>query len=210
MQWLVLCACVLGCSSTDLATADADVGSVTDRTDPTPTETPTVTDDTAVPVQVDYWSLGGTLAVLQGEVQLAETALVTRTWSAVPEALCSYDVPVLQASSGTLDDPDVVALGWWTVDLGEATGDAGCEPWPARTLELGLGPIDERLDPGLDAQGWVASSVQGLYLREAAGPLYLVGVAGTAAQLRGEQPAFAAAPLDGLFQLHTVILLDLP
>ncbi len=211
----ILILAVVGCSTNSLgigarsaSQGAEDVDSSTNATEPGAADTGISLDELAMPT---FWSIDGELAVLAGEIDAASSSAVVRTWDDMSQAVCAYELTVESSTPAAFDDPDVVMFGWWTLNLSLGIADdARCPDWPATELTLGIGEYDARLDPALHAHGWSSSSVYGLYLQQADGPLYLVGVSGTTAQLDGDQPSEVLAPPgDGIYELHSVVLLDL-
>jgi hypothetical protein len=203
----------VGCAEHSLSSGRADMaGGAFDEADSDDafldTASPAPSDEQALPV---YWSLDGDLAVQGGIVDLDLSGFVVRTWDAELEAVCAYDVAISAAVSAPIPEAELGLIGWFELDLASAMEDnAACPDWQARSLALGLGDYDARLDPALDAHGWEQSQPYGLYLQEPGQPLYVVGVGGTRDHFDGDVGLQTAGPIeDGLYELHSVVLLDL-
>lgn len=159
-----------------------------------------------------WWSLDGTLAVTAGEIDLAASSFEVRLWSADVALLCTLDMPLLAATSEPLPDTEPPPYAWWSVDYAEGVSTPDCGTWDAGSLALGFGPYDPQLDPALLGHpGLDQAEPYALYLQASIDePVYVVGVAGSAAQLAGDASPEAMAPLpDDTYQLRSLVVLDL-
>ena len=181
---------------------------------------PSSTDSETYPTPA-WWSVELAFEVLAGEIVGKAGPVVTvDLWTdgEPPEPLCRQTAPVVSAEAQLppalpqFEDGDVGLASWWRLDLDAGPGDVGCPAFEARTVWFGLGPYDARLDPAAAAAGLLGTPLYGLYLSEAMdGPVYVVGVAGTAEMYAGGYaPDPEATPVpDGLYTAESLILLAL-
>ncbi len=187
-----------GATTVDTASAVADSGS------PTPLATPA------------YWSLSGTVTLTDTGPDVSLTFLQAQYWGSAPklEELCLVDIPVVSVYEPS-EDAGSEFYAWSGYEVGPPPKDAEdspeCPAWTTGPLEIGFGQYDGSLDPALDAQGKLKSSVYGLYLRVGAQvEPFLVGVAGTEAMFENTEVAAPEAPVpSGQYRLEGLILLDL-
>lgn len=149
----------------------------------------------------DTWGVGGTLDVLADTLVLESSALLLQ---ARPDA-CDAGATLLSAvPADVVDGDDVGLIRAWTVSVARDP-EASCNPAGPRTFRLGVGPVDDALLPAAARRGLSVPTSNGLYLQDGDGPLWLVGLVGTAAQLDGSGASVTAAPLpDGTYQLVTL------
>jgi hypothetical protein len=105
---------------------------------------------------------------------------------------------------------------WWQIELSEPIDtcewalDFGTAP---TRYALGIGQIDSKLYPAMQANGYdpEAVSLNALYVQlDGSDTVYVFGVAGTDAQFAGTEVASDVAPLpDGTYNLDTLHLLPL-
>lgn len=132
-----------------------------------------------------------------------------------PPPVESGTVPLITAAVAADAPADVPAYGWWELTLAE--GAAPCStPLPTNDLRLGIGAMDTRLYPGLDAQGATdpaayAATLYGAYVEASAdAPVWVFGVAGTDDQFAGVASDVTVAPLpDGSYAIRSLFLLPI-
>lgn len=151
-------------------------------------------------VEIDLWS------------DASPPAVVCRHEAAVLGA-AAEDIPVLDTLEVDAETGAGGLVGWWRLELDAGVPDAPCPAWAARTLWVGLGPYDPRLNPALDAVGMLGTELFGLYLQEDAdGPVYVVGVGGTTEMFVGGYGPDPEAPPplpDGLYTAESLLLMSL-
>jgi hypothetical protein len=192
-------------STQDLDTSD---GGDTDDID----EDPDTDGDTDTAPQEDpvFWSVDGEVAVAASSANAAASRITIGFWSPDTLLLCETEVVISTATPLAAPD-DVPVYGWWAFALAE--GATPCE-WPIpASMSLGIGEMDPRLAPALEANG-LADRQPNLYALYAS-PLasesvYVFGVAGTAEHYAGTATPVAMAPLpDGAYELRTLHLLPI-
>lgn len=159
-----------------------------------------------------WWSLDGTLVITAGEVDVPASAFEVRLWSADVALLCSLDVPLLAATAEPVPETDPPPYSWWSVDYDDGLSTPACGTWDAGSLALGFGAYDPQLDPALQGHPGLAQALPyALYVQTSIDePIYVVGVAGTTAQLDGDDGALTSGPLpDETYQLRSLVVLDL-
>ncbi|MGC6493187.1 MAG: hypothetical protein ACON5B_10155 [Myxococcota bacterium] len=143
-----------------------------------------------------FWSLGGQVTLDNGEM-LVPTDDKTPTLalnSLVSGSSCSGVGRLLSAETADLSSGDRKNLyEGWTVSI-EPIDDKICAWTGPRTLFVGVGPTSKALNGPAAAAGVSWETSHGLYLQEdSTTQLWLVGLAGTEAQLKGvsdeESPA---------------------
>jgi hypothetical protein len=166
--------------------------------------------DTAPQEDAVWWSVDGEIVVAASSADPAASRLRVGFWSAGTTLLCETDVVISGVTPLAAPD-EVPVYGWWSWALAE--GATPCE-WPIpAALSLGIGEMDPRLAPALEANG-LADRQANLYAMYAA-PLgadavYVFGVAGTAEQYAGTGTPVTLAPLpDGAYELRTLHLLPI-
>ncbi|MEQ1505368.1 MAG: hypothetical protein ABMB14_24260 [Myxococcota bacterium] len=222
------------CSEYDAGRPSASDSTGTSQDDtsslPSSSTTATSADTGGLQPAAVYYSVGGRVSAAAGEwtVEPGVTTLDVGLYGATGELLCSHAVPVLSAVAeppdttvDTLADTGgaVPAYGWWRADLDDGVPDGPCPPWPSRSMYLGIGAYDHRLDPAMLERGMLDLDVYGLYVQKALPedapptplPTWLIGVAGTSAMFAGAAGLTVdEAPLpDGAYQLRTLVLLSI-
>ncbi len=184
-----LCLLLAGCgplfSLTDDDGPDTDTTGTTDDVNPA--------DDTAI-VGSTYWGLTGTLALVEGEVDVAATSIV----------LESRNETCLAAATLTLAERTVeaAALVAWRLTTTVEAGDCA---WPGpTTFVVGFGETSTLLEPGAARAGWETGRSLGLYLR-GTGAIRLVGLAATDTMRAGTEPPPTEAPSEGRWSLQTLV-----
>jgi hypothetical protein len=174
-----------------------------------------------------FFALNAEIEVVSGAIDPEESSL-TLTWynaQATPYGTKSSCAPSLEdAAPGPTTELASELFGFWQLSV-VAADDDPC-PWslpsPAAAgdaevpqLVLGVGPLDPRLGPALDAaEAEPDASVYGLYTL-LPGPegdrLLTFGAAGTQGNWDGSDLAVEAPPLpDGRYELRTLVLLPVP
>lgn len=121
---------------------------------------------------------------------------------------CTVATDVVSVASGAAPaGPTVYA--WWDLQLVRPKDRTDCPgPLPS-TLGLGIGAMDADLLPALADLELDPSNLFGLYVQEDGGPVWVLGVAGTAEQFAGERPASVADGLPpGAYQFEGVFLIS--
>jgi len=175
---LSLSLALAACSSTGLADASAP-----STRDATPTED-TDTTDTASPVALSGYALSGTLLLDQAK---GDAALLDIIMVAVDgNEACTEPLSLsIQAATPPADEPITT---WWEVQLD--TTDSLCGVPDDLFRYIGIGDYDDRLDVPLVQQGFDGATPFGLYLQASdTAPVWIVGIAGTEAQLMGDEQA---------------------
>lgn len=97
---------------------------------------------------------------------------------------------------------------WWDLQIVRPKDQPDCPgPLPG-ALGVGIGAMDVDLLPALADLELDPSSLFGLYVQEDGGPVWVLGVAGTAEQFAGERPASVADGLPpGAYQFEGVFLI---
>lgn len=162
---------------------------------------------------VVYWGLEGTMVVAEGSVQTQGSSMVLSFWTQDLDQVCMAQVQVLGITN-TTPPRDVDLITWWHVELGTPVS---CEPAWSRyqQLNLGLGVLDPRLEPAMEAHDLApeATGLYGLYVQELVEhgpvePIYVFGVGGSQANYAGTEDPVEAAPLpEGSYTLQGLYLL---
>lgn len=196
-----------GCYSTNLSPRDSSEFESDDTAD---ADTAVADTDTAPTLEPDHFSLDGTVVITDAAAITAASTFEIGFY-AESTPVCSVTLTPTAIDPATPTDDAVTLFGWWNLTL-PATTDATC-PWPLPSaVAVGIGTLDSRLLPAVDASGLSESSTSlyGLYTQYDAGPLYVYGVAGTSANFDGTATPASAAPLpDGTYELRTLHLLPL-
>ena len=141
-----------------------------------------------------YWSLDGAWQIDEGTIVLAGSTLELSFWSS-EDSKCSYFVEIDDAQSAFDLRPDPSLFGWWTISFTYTTDKVDCD-WTIKgeksdidalkTLHIGIGPFDKRLESALSASGTDPnnSSTHALFIADPQNlsNLLVFGVAGTEAQ----------------------------
>ncbi len=101
--------------------------------------------------------------------------------------------------------PAEPVLAWWGVSLDTRTSQCGVDS--DLFLHLGIGAWDDRLDVPLAQQGLDGATAFGLYVQQDdPGPVWVLGIAGTAPQIAGDEVADALVPLaDGTYDVTSLV-----
>jgi hypothetical protein len=169
---------------------------------PTATESTADTATTTSPDSPDPvgYALDGELLIDSTDGDRVDLAITT--WDTDGVA-CSEPLPAqLEAAEAPAGEP---IAAWWTVTLDVSA--SLCDVPADLFSELGVGAWDAELDVALAQQGLEGATAFGLYLRPANdGPVWLVGVVGTDAQLAGDDLADPSAPLsDDVYALASLV-----
>jgi len=184
------------CSSAglgDAASAGSDAA--------TPTATDTGTWVTPPGPEVSGYALSGRLLLDTAKGDQADLELAT--YGDDGAELCRE--PLLAELLVAKPPADEPILAWWEVSLDTRTSLCGVDS--DLFLHLGIGAWDERLDAALAQQGLDGATAFGVYLQQDdTGPVWVIGVAGTAPQLAGDEVADALVPLaDGTYDLASLV-----
>jgi hypothetical protein len=203
----------IGCSSSsnmlesggdtgfDYAAEDSDAGSEDVTSAPEAT-------DTALPITPDYWTLDGSVELVEGMADPIETQLSISLWLDAPEPFCTFDLPapLLDAEP---DEEAAAFFTWWEVAVLDESENCY---WPGvDRVSFGIGPMDPLLDPALAAEGLPGETLYALYLTPGKDePVFVYGVAGTPDQYASKDDfeVIEAPPLpDGSYTLQALHLL---
>ena len=220
-----------GCRSADYDMADTAywAGGEFDTADEDTTNDDTGTSsDTSVPAVPTFWSVSGSVTLIDGAIAKNGTGLSLSIIGAESEVICSINPGMLGAPPAAVPDPSLDIWGFWTVWLAPISeDDAECTdrlatPLPTN-LQLGIGHLHSLLNPAIDAAGvydynTASQSIYGLYIQPPIGdafpdgsPVYVFGLAGTPANLAGAQQTVVGEQLpNGVYQLETLHPLPLP
>lgn len=185
-------------------------------------------------VEPAFWSLDGQLTVVDGQIAIDESLLVTAfqdgsgaLYQDEDGSSSSCELQVVEAVQGPAFDEDTDALiGWWQLTVEPAEGvEVPCTRAPpipelvgdteGVQLLVGIGPLDPRLEPTVEASGLSPDlPLYGLYVLHpsASGDvLYVMGLAGTEDQFSGDGAVVDEAPApDGAYTLQTLLLMPIP
>lgn len=209
LPFLVAAGCAA--SGDNFASSDAATTTASDGTDETDV-TSTLPDSGAAAQAPAWYALDAQLRILAGgDIDPAASTVQVGLWSEDLVELCVQDVPILDAAAVTPPDTEAVLLAWWELDLDDGAAGGDCDPWPSRTVRLGFGVYDGRLDAAVAQHGWDGSTLLGFYVEETSGgPLYVVGVAGTTGMFAGAELPVEEPPLaEGRYDARTLLLLPL-
>ena len=203
---------LIGCANATKSDHANELGSA-----PLTTDTATITEtatDAATSGQAAFFSVDGTLSVLNGDVEAANSLIKIGLWNANAEQLCasttSSDTSVSNVLGGTTlptDDPALPLWSLWSLSLQLDL----CDTAP-RTFDLGIGVYDPLLNPAVDSMGLSGENVYGLYLSMPNDDdTYVFGLAGTSDQFSGAVPPATEGPLpDGVYLLDGIHLIPVP
>jgi hypothetical protein len=200
--FIPIAAALVACGSYDQASVDAPRGS--DAT----VEYTSTTDPPTAPATPDSYSLHGTIVVVDGSIDLAETALSIDTYieGSAAEA-CAGALTITASATEAIPNGEPID-SWWSIQLAPPPE---CEDAANLLSHLGLGAYDARLDVGLAAHGLSDATAYGLYTQAEGEPLWLVGVGGTEDQLAGLASPDPAAPVpDGRYEVQALVLTPWP
>ena len=167
--------------------------------------------DTATSSQAAFFSVDGTLAVLNGDVEAANSHITIGLWNANAEPLCASTSTsttlvsnVLGGTTLPTDDPTLPLWSLWTLSLQLDL----CDMAPS-TFDLGIGAYDPLLNPAVDSLGLSGENLYGLYLSMPNDDTtYVFGLAGTSDQFSGAVPPVTEGPLpDGAYVLDGLHLI---
>jgi hypothetical protein len=133
------------------------------------------------------------------------------------EVLASFWLDGVEACTVATDVVSVAAVAapagptvhaWWNLEIARPKDRTDCPgPLPS-LLGIGIGAMDTDLLPALADLELDPSTLFGLYVQEDGGPVWVLGVAGTAEQFAGERPASVADGLPpGAYQFEGVFLI---
>ncbi len=194
--------CLVGCSLAELSQDGAPSNYTTVGSGTATTATDTGFTYTAN--SPEFYSFEGSLEVVNGDIDLALSALEVGYRNEAGEPLCSGIREVLTAVQAVPSDPDLPLYAWWDLELGVSPcGDHGQD-----SFSIGIGAWDPQLDAAASAQYLVGADLYSLYIQPNAVDTFVFGVSGTSEQFLGTTPPATAAPLpDGTYQLRTLYLL---
>ncbi|NCG18170.1 MAG: hypothetical protein GWP91_04050 [Rhodobacterales bacterium] len=208
---LVICT-LIGCSS-EASRGQSDKNESAASTKDTANFTESGT-DVATSGQAAFFSVDGTLSILNGDVEAANSLINIGLWNANAEQLCasttSSDTSVSNVLGGTTlptEDPALPLWSLWSLSLQLDL----CDTAP-RTFDLGIGVYDPLLNPAVDSMGLSGENVYGLYLSMPNDDeTYVFGLAGTSDQFSGAVPPATEGPLpDGVYLLDGIYLIPVP
>lgn len=169
-----------------------------------------------------HWSISGNLTLFEGEIAPESSPLSVHFWGE-SELICSRPLTITEVHSSDTALPDPELYSWWNIHVehGESSSEKACE-WlipassvdvgEARTLQLGTGPFDSRLEGAMAYNGIASenSSLHSLYIsdRSDAERLLLFGIIGTDQQYNEPDQYNEENPLvDGQYSLMSLYLL---
>ncbi len=175
---LSLALAVVACAETGLS--DASAPTATDRT----STRDTGTTDTSMSTALSGYALSGSLRLDQAKGDAALLDIVTVAVDG-NEACTEPLLVSLQVATPPADEPITT---WREVQL-DGT-DSVCGVPDDLFRYIGIGDYDDRLDVPLVQQGFDGATPFGLYLQTSdTSPVWIVGIAGTEAQLAGDELA---------------------
>lgn len=188
----------LACSAGDARPADATANADADDSD-----ADFVTDSDDIPAsdvipEDARWGLTGELTVVDGQLDIALSAMVLEVRSSAET--CLIDAPITSAEP--METPPEPAFAWWEITIAPEAAPP-CR-WPGTTT-FGLGLVEP--DPVLAAEAvpldLTLDTTYGIVV-DADSPL-LIGLAGTAAHFDGTESRVLEAPVtDGVYELVTL------
>ena len=133
--------------------------------------------DSTTSITPNYWTLAGTVTLVEGVVDPLGTQLFVSLWLDEAEPFCTFDLPPSLFDAKT-DDATSALFTWWEIELLDESTECYW-PGPSQT-QFGIGPMDPLLNPALAAEGLTSETLYALYLRTGkTEPLYVYGAAGT-------------------------------
>ncbi|MBN2800556.1 MAG: hypothetical protein JXX28_15550 [Deltaproteobacteria bacterium] len=161
--------------------------------------------------EATWWSIDGTMVLQDGQPVPSATVLTLGFWDQAVEEICSLSsTPTgLEANDGPAD---IDGASWWSVSLFLGHDNCNGTAWEDhRAFTLGIGPLDARLYPAMEAHGLSPedSALHSLYFMAAedGAPLFLFGVAGTEAMFEAASDDSDDTVLDGTYRLMSLHLL---
>ena len=170
-----------------------------------------------------WWTVGGQLALVDGDVDTDTTPSLKLTyWAEEEEGLgdpiaCPTDLEIQQVATLTeTPDESIPLQGWWQIEL--VPPEAPPCNWSLgdgapMSFHLGIGTLDPQLHPAMQANDLDPSelSLHAAYIQlEDGDTVYVYGVAGTDEQFEGTADASSESPLpDGTYRVEALHLLPL-
>ena len=167
-------------------------------------------EDTGVLETARYFSIDGTITMEDSLVVLEETNLSIGFWTDKPELLCQASLDPIDATTNDHSELEQLLDSWsFEYDPSQL-----CKTTPDIPLVLGIGVMNDALNPVLDFENLDGNNLYGLYyidITKTQTNTFIFGVAGTNAHYEGKKtPIIKGTLSDGTYTLLGLHLLPIP